>query len=174
MRHNLEKVKVLGAKKMVFSCPSCFHTWKTYYNTDLDLFHSTQYIERLIGNGAITFREMNKTVTYHDPCDLGRNGDVFDEPRRVMRPIPGLTLVELEKNRSQSICCGGGGNLEMADPELSGAVAGGKIEEIQRTGIKTVVTACQQCVRTIKSKARRERADLEVMDITELIRRAMS
>jgi heterodisulfide reductase subunit D len=174
VKHNLEKVKAVGAKTVIFSCPSCYGTWKEYYDTELELFHSTEYIERLIGEGAIPLGEVGTTVTYHDPCDLGRNGGVYDSPRRILRSIPGLTLVELEKNRSQCVCCGGGGNLEMADSDLSGTVAQKKIEEIQQTGAKTVVTSCQQCVRTIKSKARRQKIDLDVLDITEMVVRAMS
>lgn len=174
MEHNLEKIKDLGAKRVVFSCPSCYQTWREYYDTDLELFHSTQFIERLIGDGAIPLKETNITVTYHDPCDLGRGSGVYDAPRNILKSIPGLTFVGLEKKRDQSICCGGGGNLEMADSSLSGTVAQKKIEEIQRTGAKTVVTSCQQCVRTIKSRAKGQKIDLNVMDITELVLQAMS
>lgn len=174
MRHNLEKVKGLGAKMVVFSCPSCYQTWREYYDTDLDLFHSTQFIARLIRDEAIHLREVNTRVTYHDPCDLGRNGGVYDAPREILKSIPGLTLVELGNNRAQSVCCGGGGNLEMADSALSGTLAQKKIEEIQRTGAKTIVTSCQQCIRTIKSRARRQKINLNVWDITELLFKAMS
>ena len=173
MEHNIEQIKGLGATKMVFSCPSCYRTWKEYYNTDLELFHSTQFIQRLIMEGAVSLGELHETVTYHDPCDLGRNGGVFDAPREVLGSIPGLTLLELENSRAQSICCGGGGNLEMADSGLSGSVARNKVAEIQRTGAKTVVTSCQQCIRTIKGKVRREKVDLDVLDITDLVVRAM-
>jgi len=174
MEHNLGKVKELGAKKVVFSCPSCYRTWQEYDETDVELFHSTQVIERLIGEGAIRLGEVKATVTYHDPCDLGRNGGVYDAPRKILKSIPGLTLVELENNRARSVCCGGGGNLEMVDSGLTGTVAQKKIEEIQLTGAKAVVTSCQQCVRTIKGRARRQKADLNVYEITELVLRAMS
>ncbi len=174
MDHNLEKVKALGAKEVVFSCPSCYRTWKEHYPTDLVLSHSTQFIERLIREGSISLGELRETVTYHDPCDLGRNAGVFDAPREILRAIPGLTFVELASNRNQSICCGGGGNLEMADAALSGRVARNKIEEVRQTGAGTVVTACQQCVRTIKGKVRREKLDLEVVDITDMVVRSMS
>jgi heterodisulfide reductase subunit D len=172
--HNQERVNALGAKTVVFSCPSCYQTWKDYYQTDLELFHSTQLIERLIEDKAIRLKEFNSSVTYHDPCDLGRAGGVYDAPRRILRSIPGLNLIELDSNRAQSVCCGGGGNLEIADSNLSGSVAQKKIEEIRRTGVKTVVTSCQQCVRTIKSQARRQKVDLDVLDITELVTKAMS
>ena len=172
--HNQERVNALGAKTVVFSCPSCYQTWKDHYQTDLELFHSTQLIERLIEDGAIPLEELNTSVTYHDPCDLGRAGGIYDAPRRILRSIPGLKLIELDSNRAQSVCCGGGGNLEMADSSLSGSVAQKKIEEIQRTGAKTVVTSCQQCVRTIKSQARRQKIYRDVLDITELVTKAMS
>jgi len=174
IEHNLEKVKTLGAKEVVFSCPSCYRTWKEYYPNDLKLSHSTEFIERLIKEGSIRLGNLNETVTYHDPCDLGRNAGVFDPPREILRAIPGLTLVELASNRNQSICCGGGGNLEMADAALSGRVAQNKIDEVRRTGAETVVTSCQQCVRTMKGKVRREKLDLEVVDITDIVVRSMS
>jgi heterodisulfide reductase subunit D len=173
IEHNLEKIHDLGAGEVVFSCPSCYRTWKEYYPTDLHLSHSTQFLEKLIAEGALPLREVKMTVTYHDPCDLGRNSGVFEAPRRVLGAIPGLTLVELENNRAKSICCGGGGNVEMVDPKLSGAVAQKKIEEIRRSGAEAVVTSCQQCVRTIKGRARRQKMDLLVMDLTEIVLLAM-
>lgn len=172
--HNLEKLRELGAKTVVFSCPSCYRTWQEHYETDVDLFHSTQLIEKLIEDGALRLGEVQATVTYHDPCDLGRNGGVYDAPRKLLKSIPGLTLVELENNRAQSVCCGGGGNLEMVDSGLTGSIARKKIEEIKRTGAETVVTSCQQCIRTIKGWARRQKADLNVCEITELVLRAIS
>jgi heterodisulfide reductase subunit D len=174
IQHNLEKIGEMGAKTVVFSCPSCYRTWDEYYHTGLELLHDTQLIERLLSNGSIRFGTMDRVVTYHDPCDLGRNGGVYDSPRRILNAVPGLTFVELENSRAKSVCCGGGGNLEMADSALSGAVAQKKIEEIQRTGAKTVVTACQQCIRTITARARRQKVDLHVWDITELVIRAMA
>ena len=171
--HNLEKVHALGAREVVFSCPSCYRTWKEYYPPDLHLFHSTEFLEKIITAGALPLKEVKMTVTYHDPCDLGRNSGVFEAPRRILNSIPGLTVVELESNRAKSICCGGGGNVEMADPKLSGAVAQKKLEEIRRSGAEAVVTSCQQCVRTIKGRARRQKMDLLVMDLTEIVLLAM-
>lgn len=174
VEHNLKKVKALGAKELIFSCPTCYCTWKEYYRTDVALYHTTEYLEKMVNQGDLQFKELAVTVTYHDPCDLGRKSGVFDAPRRILKAIPGLKLVELENSRSKSVCCGGGGNVEMADPALSAAVAQKKLEEIQRTGANVVVTSCQQCVRTIKSRARKQKVELDVMDITELVRRALA
>jgi heterodisulfide reductase subunit D len=173
MDHNLKKIEALEAEAVVFACPSCYHTWKERYKADVELLHATQFIGRLINEGRITFKGLNATVTYHDPCDLGRGSEVYEAPREILRSIPGLKLVELEHNRENCTCCGGGGNLEMVDPKLVGAIAKNKIEEIQRTWAELVITSCQQCVRTISGTARREKINLKVMDIIELVLRAM-
>ena len=172
--HNLQKVASVGAKRVVFSCPSCLRTWKEEYGTDLELLHSTQLIDAMIKDGAITPGRVEGRVTYHDPCDLGRHGGIYDAPRRILSSIPGLTLVELAGARELSVCCGGGGNLEMADPALSGDVAERKIQQIRNTHASTVVTSCQQCMRTIKGRVRKRKADLDVVDITEMVVRSIS
>jgi len=85
-----------------------------------------------------------------------------------------VELVEMESNREQCKCCGGGGNLEMVDPELSAALAQEKIKEIQATGADTVITACQQCVRTIMTTARRNKIPVKAVDITEFVLSTMN
>ena len=172
--HNQEEVKKVGAKTIVFACPSCYHTWKERYKIDIELLHSTQFLERLMNEGKIVFKKAYpKTVTYHDPCDLGRNSGIYEAPRVILGQVPGLKLVDLEGNRQLSVCCGGGGNLEIIDPELSAAIAKRKVDEIQRTGAEEVVTSCQQCIRTISGYARRQRIKLKVKDITEVVWGAM-
>ena len=172
--HNLQKVADVGAKTIVFTCPSCFHTWRHFYETDLKLMHSTQLMAELIREGKIELtREQNITATYHDPCDLGRNTGVYEEPRQVIRAIPGLTFTELPMNRKFSICCGGGGNVEMTDPELSARIAQMKLDAVQGTGADMVITACQQCVRTMASRVRRRKINLLVKDLTELVVESM-
>ncbi len=174
IQHNLEAVKKKGIRTVVFACPSCYHTWKKEYKTgDIQLFHSTQFIKQLIDQGKIRFKEKKMKVTYHDPCDLGRASGVFEPPREILRAIPGVELVELEGNREQCKCCGGGGNLEMVDPELSAALAQEKINQVQKTGADTVITACQQCVRTILTTARRKEIPIAAMDITEFVLKNM-
>jgi heterodisulfide reductase subunit D len=173
MEHNLNKVKEVGAEAIVFTCPSCYHTWQLLYKTNAKLYHATQMMAELIKDKRISLKEINTTVTYHDPCDLGRNSGVFEEPREVLNAIPGLKMVELPMNRQLSVCCGGGGNLEMTNPELSGKIAQMKLDSIENTGADTVVTACQQCVRTIATRARRQGKKLNVMDLTEILTLAM-
>lgn len=171
--HNLDKIQEVGAKSVVFSCPSCYRTWKELYETDVELLHSSHLLEELIKEKKIPLKELNLTVTYHDPCDLGRNSGVYEPPREVLKMIPGVKLVELENNREKTVCCGGGGNIEMVDPELSAGIAQKKIDEIQNTGADLIVTSCQQCVRTISTRARKQGIKLKVMDLTEIVMMAM-
>jgi len=173
MEHNLEKVKQVGAKKIVFTCPSCYHTWKHLYKPEVKLQHASEMLKQLLDEKRIFLKEINATVTYHDPCDLGRNSNVYEEPRQVLRNIPGLRLVELARNRQLAMCCGGGGNVEMVDPDLSAGVAHMKLQEIAATGAHMVVSSCQQCLRTIATRARREKINLVVKDLTELVAEAM-
>ncbi len=176
MEHNLEKVKEKGAESIVFACPSCYHTWTEAHGAGdmLQLFHSTQFLTKMIEEGKIGFKEKATKVTYHDPCDLGRASGVYEAPRQILRAIPGVELVEMEGNRDQCKCCGGGGNLEMVRPDLSAAMAQAKIEEIKATGADMVITACQQCVRTIQSNARRKKIPIVVMDIVEFVLKNMN
>jgi len=171
--HNIGAVETKGAKEVVFACPGCFHMWQTRYPADIKLSHSSQFLLELIESGRTPLKPLSLNVTYHDPCDLGRASHVYEVPRRIIRAIPGVSLTEMERNRDNCLCCGGGGNLEMVDPELSGKIAELKVEQVLETGADMVVTACQQCIRTMTAHIRRRKVNLEVIDITELVRRAM-
>jgi heterodisulfide reductase subunit D len=176
MEHNLEKVREKGAESVIFACPSCYHTWAEAHaeGNCLQLFHSTQFLKKMIDEGKIRFKEKTTKVTYHDPCDLGRASGVYEAPREILRAIPGVELVEMEGNRDHCKCCGGGGNLEMVRPDLSAAMAQAKIEEIKATGAEMVITACQQCIRSIQGNARRKKIPIVVMDIIEFVLKNMN
>ncbi len=171
--HNIEAIRKKGAKEVVFACPSCYQMWLEYYPKAFKISHATQYLCRLIEQNKVPFKELPMTVTYHDPCDLGRGARIFDEPREVIQSIPGITFVELPHNRENCQCCGGGGNLEMVDAQLAAEIAKRKVEEALATGAQAIVTSCQQCVRTMLTYVRRNKIHLEVMDIIQLVRRAL-
>ncbi len=171
--HNLKAVAAKGAKKAVFACPSCYQMWREHYSHQVQISHATQFLMDLVQHDRVPLKELPLRVTYHDPCDLGRGARVFDQPRKVIRAIPGVELVELPRNRENCPCCGGGGNLEMIDAELSAAIAKRKIEEVVSTGAQAVVTSCQQCVRTMTTYARRNKVPIEILDITQLVHKAL-
>ena len=112
------------------------------------------------------------TVTYHDPCDLGRKSEVYDAPRNVLTRIPGLTLVEMDENRENAHCCGGGGNLESHNADLSKQVAQRRVQQAAATGARVLVSACQQCERTLSNAARASRTRIRVMDVGEVVLKA--
>jgi len=170
---NLAAVKAKGARTVVFACPSCYQMWREHYATDLEFLSAPELLLRLVRSGQLPLSELPLTVTYHDPCDLGRGAGVFDEPREVIRSIPGVTLVELPHSRENCTCCGGGGNLEMVDADLAARIARSKIDEVLSTGAQAVVTSCQQCVRTMTSFVKRNKIKIEVLDIVQLVRKAL-
>ncbi|MCP4750545.1 MAG: (Fe-S)-binding protein [Proteobacteria bacterium] len=171
--HNLAVIRDKGASKVVFACPSCYQMWREHYPPEFELFHSTEFLLDLVKTGKVALKENELTVTYHDPCDLGRGAKVYQAPREVIRALPGVKLVELPDNRNKCQCCGGGGNLEMIDAGLSADIARKKIETVLSTGASAVVTACQQCVRTMNTYVRRNKVSLEVLDICQLVERSM-
>ena len=180
IRHNLEKVRELQAKKVVFTCPSCLHIWDHVYREavegelGVELLHATELLEDLVDEGRFRFREMPpQRVTYHDPCDLGRKEGIYDAPRRVLKAIPGVELVEMRDNRENSHCCGGGGNLETFDSDLARSVSDLRLEQVREVEAQVVASACQQCERTLTEAARRNRTRVRVMDVAELVLQAL-
>ncbi len=172
VRHNVEAVRARGASTVVFTCPSCYQTWREHYPAEFKLLHASELLASLATKGRLQLGELAMTVTYHDPCDLGRGSRVFDAPRRALACIPGLKLVEMAHSREHSLCCGGGGNLEMIDAGLSAKMAARRVQEALDTGAQAIVTTCQQCVRTMATYARRNKAPIEVLDLTQILERS--
>ncbi|HSR34202.1 MAG TPA: (Fe-S)-binding protein [Anaerolineae bacterium] len=178
-RHNVESVRTVGARRLVATCPSCYHTWAHEYPRILgeplgfEVLHATELLADLVDEGKIRLRGFAQAVTYHDPCDLGRTSGIYEAPRRILQAIPGIQFTEMADNREMSLCCGGGGDAEMADAELTAAVAKRRLEQAQATGAAVIVSACQQCDRTLAEAARKNRVRIRVQDITEVVWQAM-
>jgi heterodisulfide reductase subunit D len=174
--HNVGRVRALGARQVVLTCPSCYRTWAHDYPAvagglmdGLQVRHISELLADLVDQGRLPLRAAGVRVTYHDPCDLGRRGGVVDAPRRVLNGIPGLELVEMREARQDALCCGGGGNLESVDPGLVQAAAARRLAQALETGAQTIVSACPQCERTLAQAARRQGARIRVVDLTELV-----
>jgi heterodisulfide reductase subunit D len=178
-RHNLQTVREAGICQLVTTCPSCYYMWREQYprllggETGLEVIHSTQWLLGLLVAGRLRPRELPLRVTYHDPCDLGRRSGMYEEPRQVLAAIPGVVLVEMRRNRQHALCCGGGGNLETFSPEVSAAIAQERIREALETEAEALVTACPQCQRTLKAAAKALGVRLRVLDVAELVWRAL-
>ena len=180
-RHNVEAVKATGATKVVMTCPSCYHMWKHTYPELLDdgeldgleILHETEILAEMAREGHLRFKPWPVTVTYHDSCDLGRKSGVYKPPREVLRAIPELELVEMADHHENSLCCGGGGNLETYDRELAQALPRRRLEQARDAGAKYIIVSCQQCKRTLFGAARRERIRVRTMDLAEVVARQL-
>ena len=174
--HNLEQVMATGAKTLVTTCASCFHTWKHIYPDilskfpkDLKVLHATEYLAQLVEQGKIKLGTVERLITYHDPCDLGKRNGIFDEPRYVLESIPGIELREMANHHQNSLCCGGGGNVEAFSPDTVAEASKNRLDQAQATGAEYIVSACQQCMRTFSNGARKNQIRLRVMDFTQLV-----
>jgi Fe-S oxidoreductase len=153
--------------------------WRHFYpeilgeELGVEVVHSTQVLAELVEQDRLKLKSMPNSVTYHDPCDLGRKNDLYDPPRRVLRAIPGLSFGEMSDNRRDALCCGGGGNVETFNPDLVGELSQRRFGQALETGAQIIISACPQCERTLTAEARREKARVKVMDLVEFVRRAL-
>ncbi len=177
-RHNVERIRAVGAKRVIFACPSCYYAASHLYPDMVDVSglqfqHASEYLVELLDAGRLKPGTVEMEVTYHDPCDLGRKSGVYEAPRRLLTAIPGVELREMASARQDSLCCGGGGDVEIADATVTQGVATRRIAQVQATGARTVVSACQQCKRTLQEGARKSGARVRALDVVELLWQAV-
>jgi Fe-S oxidoreductase len=178
VEENGELIRSVGASRMVTISPHCFNTFKNEYGLDeMEVLHYTQLIAELIEQGRLEFsKEVNKTVTYHDPCFLGKQNHVYDEPRAILKAIPGLKLVEMDRSRERSLCCeGGGGRMWAEGTNLEERLAFQRVHEAVETGAEILAVACPFCLLTLEDAVKVQGLDdqLQVMDIMELVNLAL-
>ncbi len=155
-----KNTEILKGEKIITSCAGCYKTLKDDYE-GMDVIHISQLLDELIQEGKLKFSKTDYDVTYHDSCHLGRHCDVFDEPRDVIKSA--ANLVEMENIRENSLCCGAGGGVKSAYPEIASQMAKSRISQAKETGCKTLITPCPFC------KLNLENDDLEVLDLTEFL-----
>ncbi len=194
----LNRVKSSGAGTLVTACSDCYSHFQYIYpkigkELPVEVLHVSQVMDRLIDNGRLDFKhELPLSVTYHDPCHLGRKGEpftgvwtgdkldrpmslkrsgrkgIYDAPRNLLYAMPGVELVEMERIREYAWCCGAGGGVLEAFPDFSASTTVERIEEALATGAEALVTACPWCLRVFKDAVDQTSADLEVYDLADL------
>ena len=174
--HNIAAIESKGAKTVIVSCPTCYYIFNKVYPKFIDkplsfnVMHYAEYLEGLITDKCLAGSETKSvTVTYHDPCDLGRKLHITDAPRNILKGLSGVTLAEMRFSGEEGKCCGGGGNLEMTNSELSLNIASKRIGDALETGAEYLLSSCQQCRRTLQNAARKGRARIKVMDLLEFL-----
>ena len=171
---NLATIEKAGIEKVVVACGSCRRIWREYAKTSNVKFqavHGVEYVNQLIQSGRLKiFQRIDKKVVYHDSCHLGRGAGVYDEPRSILRAIPGIELVEMERNRRWAWCCGGGGGVPEADPELAEWSAADRMREAVASGAQLMLTSSALCRRSFGDL---KEPPLPVQDLLEFVLQAL-
>ncbi|WJI10301.1 (Fe-S)-binding protein [Methanobacterium sp. CWC-01] len=155
----------LQGERVVVSCAGCYRTFREDYPLmvgKVDVIHISQLLEELLSEGKLQLDREEVKVTYHDPCHLGRHLEEYESPRRVLERRG--ELVEMDKNREEARCCGSGGGVKSAYPELSQSMAERRVEEARKTGAELLVTCCPFCVLNLESVGK-----IKVRDLVEFL-----
>ncbi|MEM3088338.1 MAG: (Fe-S)-binding protein [Candidatus Bathyarchaeia archaeon] len=176
-RRNVKQFHRRGVKKIITTCPGCYITFKHAYRKifgklDFQVLHLVEYLSQLYQAGKLNFTgKMRTTVTYHDSCHLGRSEGIYDQPRELIRAVPGVKLVEMKKNRENANCCGG--LLTTAFPDLAIQVGLDKIHEALETGAEKLITSCPQCYIHLRKCSLEAGGKIEIIDLSSFIYEAM-
>ncbi len=176
---NIETLKEVGAdqKRIVTGCPHCLHTIGKEYKAlggDFHVLHHTQMIADLVGRGLLRLNgETLEQVTFHDPCYLGRHNGIYEDPRQSLAQA-GATLLEMDRSRNNSFCCGAGGAQFWKEEEHgSEAVSMNRYREAEKTGAKTLAIGCPFCARMLEDAGKEAGETMQVMDVAELVASAV-
>ena len=174
-RENIKTFIDNGVKKILVSSPHCYHTFKNEYPefmVNFEVIHITEYLLELMNAGRLELtKEIEKKITYHDPCYLGRHNGIFDEPREVLKKVSGLELVEMPDSRIDSLCCGGGGGRVWMETQKGERFGDLRIDQAIEVGAELLVTSCPYCITMFEDSRVTMGVDekIEIKDITEII-----
>jgi Fe-S oxidoreductase len=173
---NIALFRDLGVKKIITLDPHAFNTFKKDYpalDGEFEVYHYTQILAPLIQSGKISLKKLNDKITYHDPCYLGRHNGEYNAPRKILKAIPGIELVEMDRSRENAFCCGGGGGNFFTDILGGGEDSPSRIRvrEALDTGAGIIAVACPQCAKMLDDAVKIEQLDdrVKVMDVAEIV-----
>lgn len=175
-RHNVDALKAAGVTRVVTACAGCFRTLSMDYPEMLgeempfEIIHFPSLLKELIEEGKLKFPEGEKvSVTYHDPCHIGRHMGIYDDPREALEAIPRVELKEMHKNRGNASCCGAGGGVRSTNRDLARGAAEIRLKEAEETGAEVLTTACPFCTFNLREGVERGESDLEMLDFPEFV-----
>ena len=177
--HAYKKFKSHGIKKVIGIVPSCTHAMrnlsaKFVHGHDIEVRHFIEVVDENLDKLKLKYPHRVK-VTYHDPCQLGRYMGILEQPRRVIRAIENVELVEPQWTAGQwSTCCGGGGGFEVVFPDMSLTLASNRVSELAETGADIIATHCPGCLMQLKSGLKTlKKGKIEVLDLASLVARSL-
>jgi Fe-S oxidoreductase len=182
VRTNIELFESNKVKKILVTSPHCYYTFKTEYGekaAGLEIVHSTQLLAGLIADGRLKFtKDLNMKITYHDSCCLGRcmgEEALYEEPRQILRSIPGVELVEMRDNREKALCCGGGGGGLWQDTKKGERVTDLRVEQAVQTEAQVLAVACPYCMSMFKDSVLSANQEdiIAIRDIVEIVQDAI-
>jgi Fe-S oxidoreductase len=168
-----------GVKRILVSSPHCYHTFKNEYPefmVNFEIIHITELIDDLLKAGRLELtKTVKKKITYHDPCYLGRHNGIFDQPREILKRVPGLSLMEMPDKGLDSLCCGGGGGRVWMETPKGERFGDLRIDQALSVGAELLVTACPYCITMFEDSRVTMGVDerIEIKDITEIIQEAL-
>ncbi len=181
-QHSAETFNSIGVSTVVTSCSDGYSFFKNLYprfgvTVKPRVVHSVTFLEELLEKGKLNLsRKLNMRVTYHDPCHIGRHLAVplYDPPRNILRRVPGVQLIEMGRIRENAWCCGAGGGVSQANPELALWTANERLKEAEQTGAEAIVTSCPWCERNFKDAVKESGSRLQVFDVAEVVRQSVA
>jgi len=176
---NIEILKGYGVKNILTLCPHCFHTLKNEYpqfGGEFQVIHHAEFLKDLISSEKLRLtRPINKVITYHDSCYLGRANQIFEPPRKILRSIPGLKLIEMERHHKRSFCCGAGGGRMWMEEHIGTRINQMRTDQAIQTKATLVGTACPYCLTMLVDgiKEKGQEGNMAAFDLSELIEQSM-
>lgn len=176
--YNIRLFNSLNLKMLITSCAGCYRTiandYKKVGTLNMEVLHSTQLIAKLIKEKKIELKhEVPRRVCFHDPCHMGRHSNVYEEPREVLRAIPGLEFVEMERNHQFSRCCGAGGGLKAGFADVQNIMASERVRDAERVNAQDLVSNCPFCYQGLQIGINAIKSKVKMTDITELVALSM-
>lgn len=172
---NVEKLNSYDVKKILTACPHCFNTFKNEYPAfggHYEVVHHSEFLAELVAAGKIkTANQTDSKIAFHDPCYLGRHNGVFDAPRELVQISSRRKIVELERNKEKSFCCGGGGGLSFIDEPPDKRVNQERAREFLESGAETLAVGCPFCLTMMEDgvNARKGDREIRVLDVAEIL-----
>jgi Fe-S oxidoreductase len=170
--HNVEVLNNIDAEEILVTCPGCYRALTTdYLENGFELNKSVRHISEFLEKSLrkLPTSQFDGTITFHDPCHLGRHSGIYDPPRKVIKQVSGSPVVEMDRNKDNATCCGNGAGLRTLFPEYAKKIGAERIRQATNIDAKYLVTSCPFCKEMLSGQAE---GALTVFDLPEFVMRA--